>query len=126
MALIHAIVAEDNRALRDALQTLLPMKNISPTFCIDGDELFKQVREHLDDFDVAIVDVTLPDACGFDIVAQLRKLGFDRPVILCSGSAENKQRVEESGGNHFLMKPYSPEELIDVIQWLVDEMREEI
>ena len=123
---IHAIVAEDNRALRDALRVLLPMKDIAATFCIDGGELFEQMKDHITEYDVAIVDVTLPDACGFDIVAKVREMGFKNPVILCSGTQENQDRVHDSGGDRFLMKPYAPEELIDVIQELVDDMKGEV
>lgn len=67
-----------------------------------------------EEFDVAIVDVGLPGMDGFEIVEALRKSSVDLPVLFLSARGDVRDRVRglQAGGDDYLVKPFSSEELI--------------
>lgn len=64
-------------------------------------------------FDLAIVDIGLPDIDGFDVCRQLRRVG-DLPVIFLTARAGESERVQglELGADDYVAKPFSPRELV--------------
>lgn len=64
-------------------------------------------------FDMAIVDVGLPDGCGLAWCRSTRKSGSDLPMILLTARNGVRDRVEglDSGADDYLGKPFSVEEL---------------
>ncbi len=69
-------------------------------------------------FDVAIVDVKLPDASGLDLIAPLRAAEPPCEVILLTGNAtvESAIRALRLGAAGFVLKSFRPEELIATVQ----------
>src|SRR3982751_756490 len=65
------------------------------------------------DFDVAIVDVGLPDGSGLDLCRSLRKDGNTRPILLLTARNEVRDRVDglDAGADDYLAKPFSIAEL---------------
>lgn len=70
--------------------------------------------------DMLILDIMLPDGSGYDICSAFRKKS-DNPVMFLSGKDEVKDKVEglERGGDYYLTKPYSFDELIAVAERLL-------
>ncbi len=66
-----------------------------------------------DDFDMAIIDLMLPDMDGFDLCKMIKEIK-DLPIIISSarGDIGNKIMGYEIGVDDFLSKPYEPRELI--------------
>jgi len=64
--------------------------------------------------DIMILDVMLPDGDGFAIAKQIRYTDIDTPIIFLTSRSLPQDVVEgfESGGNDYLKKPFSLEELI--------------
>jgi two-component system OmpR family response regulator len=64
-------------------------------------------------FDMAIVDVGLPDGCGLAWCRSTRKSGSDLPMILLTARNGVRDRVEglDSGADDYLGKPFSVDEL---------------
>ena len=65
-------------------------------------------------FDVIVSDIVMPGMSGMGLIAQLRKDGFDVPVVLVTGEPELESAVEaiEHGVLRYLAKPVLPRELI--------------
>jgi DNA-binding response OmpR family regulator len=65
-------------------------------------------------FDLCIVDVMMPFMDGFSFVKELRKTEKLMPVLFLTARSQDKDVVEgyESGGNDYLRKPFSLEELL--------------
>ncbi|MCB1079480.1 MAG: response regulator transcription factor [Verrucomicrobiae bacterium] len=65
------------------------------------------------DWDVAILDVTLPGPGGFEIVQAIRDRGIDNPVIFLTAKSDVSDRVTglSLGGDDYLTKPFSMDEL---------------
>jgi DNA-binding response OmpR family regulator len=75
--------------------------------------------------DIIILDVMLPDGDGFSIAKQIRIGDVDTPVIFLTSRSLAQDVVEgfESGGNDYLKKPFSLEELIIRMKALLSRNR---
>jgi DNA-binding response OmpR family regulator len=75
--------------------------------------------------DIIVLDVMLPDGSGFDFARQIRNVDTDLPIIFLTSRSLPKDVVEgfESGGNDYLKKPFSLEELIIRIRVLLSKNR---
>jgi two-component system alkaline phosphatase synthesis response regulator PhoP len=63
---------------------------------------------------ILLVDITLPDQSGFELLEQLRKEDIQTPVIFVTGNSieESKVRGLELGGDDYITKPFSYPELV--------------
>jgi two-component system cell cycle sensor histidine kinase/response regulator CckA len=68
--------------------------------------------------DVVVLDMTMPDLDGADVVRRVRATGSPVPIVISSGylNADVEGRLEPSDFQAFLSKPYSVAELIDAIE----------
>ncbi|NII25322.1 response regulator transcription factor [Pseudoflavitalea sp. X16] len=75
--------------------------------------------------DILILDVMLPDADGFALARQIRATDMDTPVIFLTSRSLPQDVVTgfESGGNDYLKKPFSMEELVVRIKALTSKSR---
>jgi DNA-binding response OmpR family regulator len=75
--------------------------------------------------DIIVLDVMLPDGSGFDLARQIRNVDTELPVIFLTSRSLPQDVVEgfESGGNDYLKKPFSLEELIIRIRALLSKNR---
>lgn len=75
--------------------------------------------------DIIILDVMLPDGDGFAIAKQIRRNDMDTPIIFLTSRSLPQDVVEgfESGGNDYLKKPFSLEELIVRMKALMSRNR---
>jgi DNA-binding response OmpR family regulator len=72
-------------------------------------------------FDLVILDVNLPDGNGYELCRELRSTGQqDLPIVFLTGRGQTRDKVDglEVGGDYYLVKPYSFDELFAVIQRL--------
>jgi DNA-binding response OmpR family regulator len=65
-------------------------------------------------FDAVILDVTLPDGDGRDLCARLRRQGVRVPIIMLTGSDEERDVVRglDAGANDYIAKPFRLAELL--------------
>ena len=71
--------------------------------------------------DMLILDIMLPDGSGYDICEKFRRTS-DNPVMFLTGKNEISDKVEGlgRGGDYYLTKPYSFDELIAVAERLLE------
>jgi signal transduction histidine kinase len=76
-------------------------------------------------FDVAIVDVKLPDVSGVDLIAGLRKASTFGEVVLITGfaSMDSAIRALRSGAFAFVPKSFRPEELLSTVEQALTKAR---
>jgi DNA-binding response OmpR family regulator len=72
--------------------------------------------------DVCVLDVMLPDKDGFTLATEIRKLNKNVPILFCTAKTQTTDVVQgfTLGGNDYLRKPFSMEELIVRIQNLLN------
>jgi two-component system catabolic regulation response regulator CreB len=61
-----------------------------------------------------LLDLMLPDGSGFDLIAQLRAQGSQKPIIVLSSRDSEADRVAslETGADDYVTKPFSPREVV--------------
>ncbi|NUP04935.1 MAG: response regulator [Polyangiaceae bacterium] len=76
-------------------------------------------------FDVAIVDVRLPDAYGIDLIAPLRAVMAHGEVVLLTGNATVESAISalRAGAAGFVLKSFRPEELVSTVQQALQKVR---
>jgi DNA-binding response OmpR family regulator len=68
------------------------------------------------DYDIVLLDVNLPDGTGWDVLRQLKAVGWRAPVIVLSAVTPNPARVRELKPQGVLLKPFPIDALLNLIQ----------
>ncbi|CAE6751516.1 Transcriptional regulatory protein CusR [Paraburkholderia domus] len=73
------------------------------------------------DYDVVTLDRMLPDLDGLTIVATMRGVGMETPVLVMSAMSDVDQRIQglRAGGDDYLTKPFSSEEMFARVEVLL-------
>lgn len=76
-------------------------------------------------FDVAIVDVRLPDASGVDLISPLREVMPQGEVVLLTGNATVESAISalRAGAGGFVLKTFRPDELVTTVQQALQKVR---
>ncbi len=77
-------------------------------------------RAQTEAFDVIVLDRMLPDIDGLELLAKLRAIAIETPVLILSALGRAEHRVEglQGGADDYLAKPYDPAELLARIRAL--------
>lgn len=108
---MHVILVEDNHSLRKGISYRLSDDGHAVDALDDGDAADLFLRQ--EGGDLVILDINLPGLSGLDILANMRKRGDVRPVILLTarGSTEERVRGLDEGADDYLVKPFAMDEL---------------
>lgn len=109
---MRVLIIEDDQELRAAIVRRLRASGYAVDDAPDlaeGDDL-----QGVSDYDVVILDRSLPDGDGFEQLARWRRQGITVPVIFVTGSDQIADRVEglSTGADDYLVKPFAMEELL--------------
>jgi len=108
---MRILVVEDDPALRAQIQSQLRAEGHAVDLAPDGREGLFLGSEN--PYDLAVVDLGLPDLDGISLIRQLREGGQTYPVLILTARGGWQDKVEglESGADDYLTKPFHPEEL---------------
>lgn len=115
---MRILIADDHailrRGLREILQRELP--GVVSGEAADAAEVLAQVQRQ--DWDLLILDVTMPGRSGLDLLKDLRYLRPKLPVLVLSMHSEDQygRRVLKAGASGYMNKESAPEELITAIR----------
>jgi DNA-binding response OmpR family regulator len=122
---MHKIaLIEDDATMLSLLQTLLELEGYTVS-AIRGntdEEICNRLIE--EDPSLALIDVHVYQINGIDLLAKIRhndKLE-NLPVIMSSGM-DYSSHCFEAGADHFILKPYMPDDLIKLIRQSLDKQR---
>ena len=111
------LVVEDEEALRVAASKMLRRKGCTVIEAADGQTGIDQFRADTPKIDVVVLDLTLPEVSGGEVLGELRRIQPNVKVILTS--AYGRDWVQGTVGGQpwsYLRKPYRFGELIDLIR----------
>lgn len=107
----HVLLVEDEPHLARVIKDSLEQQGYAVTHVADGRKAFTAFHNAV--FDLCIVDVMLPGTDGFTLVKQIRAQQQQVPVLFLTARSATADVMEgyASGGNDYLKKPFSLEEL---------------
>lgn len=123
MKKIRILLAEDELALGTIIQESLESREFSVHLCGDGQDAWESYQQ--DKPDVLILDVMLPKKDGFTLASEIRKIDLQTPIIFLTSKGQSEDVVKgfSLGGNDYVRKPFSMEELIVRIKAQLDKQR---
>lgn len=116
---VKILLVEDDPNLGLLLKEYLEVKGYEPTLCRDGEEGLRAYQEG--DFDLCIFDVMMPKIDGFTLAGQIRASDVDIPIMFLTAKnlKEDTLKGFEVGGDDYMAKPFSMEELLARMQALL-------
>ena len=103
------LVIEDDIDAAELMQLLLIHQGHQVDIAQSGEEAMKKL--HHNDFDHALLDLTLPDYQGFDLAPKLRNIAPGLNIVVVSGREPDAHQLEEHHIYHALLKPVSKQDL---------------
>ncbi|KYG83770.1 response regulator transcription factor [Roseivirga echinicomitans] len=120
---IKILLAEDETALGTIIKESLETRGFDVLFCTNGEQALNTYRAEKPE--LLVLDVMMPKKDGFTLVKEIRAENDKIPVIFLTSKSRTEDVVEGFGlgGNDYLKKPFSMEELIVRIHALLDRKR---
>lgn len=109
---IKILYVEDELFLGKIVKETLESRGFEVVMETDGAEVMKSFEAELPD--ICILDVMLPHKSGFEIAEDIRKINDDIPILFLTAKTLTEDLVHgfKIGGNDYIKKPFSMEELI--------------
>ncbi|MEV5885181.1 response regulator transcription factor [Streptomyces sp. NPDC052020] len=105
------LLAEDDRAIRHALERALTLEGYEVTAVADGVEALARARRGRPD--VLVLDVMMPGMDGLQVCRSLRAEGDRTPILMLTALVETQDRIAglDAGADDYVVKPFDVEEV---------------
>jgi len=112
------LLVEDEKTIRDAVAAYLERESYWVTPAEDGAVALEAFAKHR--FDLVVLDLMLPKISGEEVCRQIRNAS-DVPIIMLTAKGEEEDRIAglELGADDYLVKPFSPRELVARVRALL-------
>ena len=109
------LIIDDDEDLSMIISDMLTDQGYGVTLAGDSETAFGLLGERR--FDLVLLDINLPDAIGFDVCKELRRVS-EVPVIFASARTSETDRITglDIGGDDYIPKPFSMKELLSHIK----------
>lgn len=112
------LIADDEASLRYLLAETLEIQDYEIIEAEDGEEALYSIINRFPD--LIILDVMMPKMTGYQVLEEMEKRkGVKRPmVIMLTAKAQqyDKEKGLKTGADYYLPKPFSPLELLDLVE----------
>lgn len=122
MSKIKVLLAEDEASLGMIVKESLESRDFIVFHASDGQMAFEFYQKEKPD--VLVLDVMMPKMDGFSLAKQIREENSSIPILFLTAKSQTSDVVSgfEHGGNDYLKKPFSMEELIVRIKGLLQRV----
>jgi DNA-binding NtrC family response regulator len=119
------LIIDDEAAIRESLETLLEMEGYEVQSAATADEGLTRIGDR--PYDLVLLDLSLPDRNGIDLLAELHHTDPQLAVIMITayGTVENAVKAMQAGAANFVQKPWDNEKLLADIRAAVARHRTE-
>jgi len=106
------LLAEDEPALGQIIKESLETRNFEVLLCENGEKAYQEYKQHQPE--LLVLDVMMPKKDGFTLAKEIRLEDDAIPILFLTAKSQTEDVVEgfTIGGNDYLKKPFSIEELI--------------
>lgn len=119
---INVLVVDDSQSMRFAVTTTLSSVGYSTDEASDGLEAINLAKEKA--YDLVLTDINMPNMNGFQLIEALRDLqGYKFvPIVTLTTQTdkESRQKAKQAGATGWIVKPFAPEQLIEVMAKLTE------
>ncbi len=90
----------------------------------NGIEAVEKFREH--DPDIVTMDIVMPEMTGIEALKEIMKIDNNANVVMCSALGQDSLVMEalDSGAKDFIVKPFQPEKVLDVVLRILKERKD--
>ena len=119
------LMIDDEAAIRESIETLLTLEGFSVALAGEGMAGLDLLSRH--EFDLLLLDLSLPGESGIDLLPRIRELQPKLPVIMITayGTVGNIVDAMRAGAENFIQKPWDNEKLLADIRTAVARHRAE-
>ncbi|WP_310498348.1 response regulator transcription factor [Sandarakinorhabdus sp.] len=116
---MRVLLVEDDRAMARSVERMLDEAGFEHESAATGELALEYARTY--EFDVILLDLTLPDLSGHEVLRRLRQLRINSPVLILSGDAETTSKITGfgAGADDYVTKPFDKDELLARLHALV-------
>jgi two-component system, OmpR family, response regulator len=116
MAKTRVLIVDDEPNIRDLLATSLRFQGFEIQTAANGAQAVAAVTES--EPDIILLDVMLPDMNGFSVTKKLRSSGIQAPILFLTARDDTEDKITglTVGGDDYLTKPFSLDEVVARIQ----------
>ena len=116
---MRVLLIEDDAAVAQSIELMLKTAGFNPFVTDLGEEGIDLGK--LYDYDIILLDLTLPDISGYEVLRTLRTSKIKTPILILSGMAgiEDKVKGLGFGADDYLTKPFHKDELVARIHAIV-------
>ena len=109
---MRILLAEDDRSLSRAIETILRKSNYTVDAVFNGADALSYAKSGL--YDAVILDIMMPCSDGLTVLRALRTSENHTPILLLSAKRQIEDKVEglDAGANDYLTKPFDYRELL--------------
>lgn len=106
------LLAEDDPSLGFVIKDNLQVNGYQVTLCANGEDALRAFGAQV--FDLCILDVMMPKKDGFTLAQQIRAIDKNIPILFVTAKSMLEDKISgfQSGGDDYLVKPFSMEELL--------------
>ena len=116
------LIADDEEKIREVIKEYAEFEGYRVSEAENGMQALEMVKEQ--DFDIIILDIMMPKLDGFSACKQIRRIK-NVPIIMLSARQEEYDKLFgfELGVDDYVVKPFSPKELMARVKAVVDRMK---
>lgn len=116
------LVIEDDKRIREMIKEYLENSDYEVIEAADGNEGLEKLS--IDDYSIVLLDVMLPTIDGWSVLREIRKKS-EVPVIMVTARGEEYDKLFgfDLGADDYIVKPFSPKELLARIKAIIKRSR---
>lgn len=112
------LIVDDEASIRFLISETLEINDYEIHEAGNGEEAISMVNEN--EFDLLLLDVMMPKLTGYEVAKEIKENKNKRKpkIIMLTAKGQQKDREEgfENGADYFLTKPFSPIELLELVE----------
>ena len=116
------LIADDNENIREALTYLLEDEGYKLWLAKDGAEALRQARDVRPD--ILFLDIMMPEINGYDVCQTIKNDPDLRDIyvimLTAKGQVSEQERGRAVGADEYIVKPFSPMEILTKIKNILD------
>jgi len=117
------LIADDNENIREALTYLLEDEGYKLWLAKDGADTLRKVKEVHPD--ILFLDIMMPEINGYDVCRTIKNDADLKNtyiiMLTAKGQVAEQERGKEVGADEYIVKPFSPMEILTKIKNILDK-----